>query len=684
MISRQEDGLYLIEPEVIENSDKFREPALRFQKSGYYTPSPKGTSAYLEYWREERRRCLEGYSSDDGDWISGYHYFYLNYSPILLIRERIIADRKGNTRKIVERKRDFPDFWDSDYDYFMAIDAAEREGKHLVVLKARGKGYSFKGGSMLCRNYFLIPESKSYAMASEMEFLLKDGLLSKAWEFMDFIDQNTGWAKKRQAVNKTIHKRASYIVSDEDGTKSEAGYRSEIIGVSMKNDPDKARGKRGKLILWEEGGKFPNLIKTWQVAQPSVEDSGVAHGLMIAFGTGGTDDADYEGLKELFLYPDGYNALPFKNIWDDAGGKCGYFVPEYVNMYGTDEQGRPLMDDSGNTEYHLATRHALAKREEVLKGANDRSAIDRYIAEHPFNPTEATLQLTGNIFPKEELIRHLAYVRNSEKLSNYKQVGELDYDPNGILKWTPSHKPKDIIKYRLKKDDDKRGQIVIWEHPVDNPPYGLYIAGCDPYDHDQASSSDSLGSVFIYKRFQNFESFYDIIVAEYTGRPDTANEFYENVRKLLLYYNAKMLYENEKIGLYTHFINKHSDYLLADQPDYIGQIIKDSKVRRKKGVHMVVLIKDEAEIKIRDWLNEEYAPGKKNLTKLLSEPLLEELISYNRDGNFDRVIAFMLVMLFKEELHNLHIKKARDEEKSNMLFRVPIFAQRDIPRFINL
>lgn len=76
-----------------------------------------------------------------------------------------------------------------------------------MVLKARGKGYSFKGGSMLCRNYFLIPGSKSYAVASENEYLTKDGLLTKAWEFMDFIDKHTAWAKKRM-IDRTMHKRA--------------------------------------------------------------------------------------------------------------------------------------------------------------------------------------------------------------------------------------------------------------------------------------------------------------------------------------------------------------------------------------------------------------------------------------------------------------------------------------------
>ena len=361
-----------------------------------------------------------------------------------------------------------------------------------------------------------------------------------------------------------------------------------------------------------------------------------------------------------------------------------FFVPEYVNMYGKDKEGHRLMDEGGNTDYHIATRYALHLRDIVLKGANDRQAIDRHIAEHPFNPTEACLQLTGNIFPKEELIRHLAYVRNSEALSNYKQVGDLEYGHDGILEWVPAKKPKDILKYKLKSGDNKRGQVVIWEHPVDSPPHGLYIAGCDPYDHDQAASSDSLGSVFIYKRFQNFESYYDILVAEFTGRPDTVSEFYETVMKLLIYYNAVLLYENEKPGLFAHFTNKHCEYLLADQPNIISDIIKNSKVQRKKGIHMSVGIKDWAELKTRDWLNEEYEPGKRNLTKILSEPLLEELISYNRNGNFDRVIAFMLVVVYKEELHNRHVKKATDDERSRSLFRLPLFSNNEIPRFINL
>jgi hypothetical protein len=285
------------------------------------------------------------------------------------------------------------------------------------------------------------------------------------------------------------------------------------------------------------------------------------------------------------------------------------------------------------------------------------------------------------MFPKKDLIRHLATIRNSESLKGLKQVGSLYFDATGIVKFEQNPKLKDLTKYKIQAGESKEGAIVIWEHPVDNPPWGLYIAGCDPYDHD-TSVTDSLGSVFIYKRLQAFESWYDVPVAEYTGRPDKADSFYENVRMLLMYYGATMLYENEKKGLFTYFVNKHCDYLLADQPSKLKDIIKDLTVTRGKGTHMNKPIKQWLETLIRDWLLEEYEPGKKNLTKILSEALLEEMIGYDpAHGNFDRIISFGLALIYNVELQHVKIKKVSEEEKINMyLFKKPLFLNK-IPNY---
>jgi len=658
----------------IKSSDKFRGPVLHFQKHGTYCFSPPGTSEYINYWDEQEKYCLDGYTAPDGDYISGYNYFYLNFCPIMRLVEVEKKNSKGQIIKRRIREREFPDFYDYDYYYFSAVQEAEEQGKHMVVLKARGKGFSFKGASMLCRNYYIIPESVSYAFAAEKEFLIKDGILSKAWDILAFIDTHTAWGKKRQKKDQEMHKRASFVTKDEFGNEVEHGYKSEIQGVTLKNDPQKARGKRGRLILWEEAGKFKDILQAWQIARPSVEENGYAYGMMIAFGTGGEEGEDFHGLKELFYKPDGYNVLAFDNIWDDGaqGTTCGFFVPEYSNMSNLDENSKRLfMDDDGNTLESKAREYIIEQRQKVIEGASDVRAIDRYIAEHPVTPQEACLDIRGNIFPKVDLQKQLSKIRTNKKLQNFKQVGDLITE-GGKLKWVPK-KIGDITNYPLNKDQDPRGSIVIWEHPCQDPPIGLYIAGCDPYDHDQ-SQSGSLGSTFIYKRINNFDESYDIIVAEYTGRPETAEEYYENVRKLLNYYNARLLYENERKGLHVYFTQKHCDYLLADQPSIINDIVAKSKVIRKKGIHMTQNIKDWGEGLIKEWLNTEYAPGEKNLTKIYSEPLLEELIMYDGKRNTDRAMAFMMVMIYLQQLHNNHVKEVTKEAKNQTyLFGKPLF-----------
>lgn len=658
----------------IKNSDKFRQAAIRFLETGSYCTYPPGTSEYFKYWDEEMQRCIYGYTADDGDFITGYNYFYLNFCPITRISYKKVKNRKGIEEFQPVSDHSFPDFFDYDYFYFTAIEEAEEKGKHICLLKSRRKGFSLKGGAMACRNFYLIPNSKSYVYASNKQYLTDDGILTKAWDYMDFIDKNTAWGKKR-SINTQMHRRAGFFSKDEYGNVVELGYKSEIIGVTLKDNPDVVRGKRAKLILFEEAGSFSELGAAWQIARPSVEQGSVTFGTMICWGTGGDEGSAFETLKDMFYNPQGYNCLGFHNIWDEFGSDkpCGFFCPQYTNLDDRDENGnRIYMDVDGNTLTRPAMEKILSDRKQVVDNATNAAAIDRYIAERPITPAEAMLEFNGNIFPKKELQEQLAKIRTNKKLSNHKQVGDLVWEPNGSLKWVPK-KQGDITHFPLKKEDDPTGAIVIWEHPVQDAPHGLYILGVDPYDHDQ-SGTNSLGSTFVYKRFQGFEEYYDIIVAEYTGRPNSAEEYYENLRKLAIYYNGKVMYENERKGLFPYFTTKHCDYLLADQPDIINDVVGNSKVQRKKGCHMNKQIKQWGEGLIKDWLNEEKSPGCKNLHEILSEPLLEELISYNDTGNFDRVMALMQVMIYREQLYNVVVKEKKKESKRRALFDKPIFA----------
>lgn len=551
---------------------------------------------------------------------------------------------------------------------------------------------SFKGASMLVRNYELIPGSKNFAVASEQKFLIGDGLLTKAWQIMDFIDKHTAWAKQR-LVSTRMERVAGYKITDEFGKQTEQGYMSSITGITLKNDPERIRGTRGKLVLWEEGGKFPGLLDAWRIEQPSVEtDDGVAFGLMIAFGTGGTEGSSFTGLKELFYKPEAYNVLAFPNIWDDNAEqtKCGFFVPSWSNLESFDENGNYIyMDQDGNSLKEKAIENLIEQRNKIRDGGASQQSIDRFISERPIKPREAVLELGKNIFPRKLLLDQLTRLRTNTKLRNMKHIVDLNWDGNGQITATEK-KTGDITEYPLKKGDKPHGSIVIWEYPIKDPPFGLYIGGCDPYDHDD-SFTNSLGSVFIFKRVKAGEAWTDVIVAEYSGRPDTAEEYYENVRKLLVFYNARLLFENERKGIYPYFTNKHCDYLLADQPDkIISEVFKDSKVQRRKGCHMTKAIRAYGEGLILEWLLEEYEPGHPNVERIYSEPLIEELIENDGVKNVDRVIALCMVMIYREELYQVKVSKSQEQNKQVELFDMPLFGQQwfkndsvqdDIPLF---
>lgn len=661
----------------LHDTDKFRQAAIFFQQHGCYTLAPRGTTDYNKYWEQETDRCINGYTAPDGEGITGYNYFYLNYSPIMRLKEEEYTDREGNLRKRRQRILEFPSFWDYDYYYFCAIEQAELEGKHIAVLKCRQRGYSFKGGSMLVRNYMLIPGSKNFAIASEQKFLIGDGLLTKAWQIMDFLDKHTAWAKQR-LVSTRMERTSGYKITDEFGKQTEQGYLSSITGITLKNDPERVRGTRAKLVLWEEGGKFPSLLDAWRIEQPSVEtDDGKAFGLMIAFGTGGTEGASFEGLKELFYKPKSYNVLSFPNIWDEGreNTECAFFVPAYSNLESFDDDGNQVyMDRDGNSYKEKAIQNLIDQRNKVKDGGASQQSIDRFISERPIRPAEAVLELGKNIFPRKLLMDQLTRIRTNKKLQSMKHIVDLEWDGNGQVKAT--EKPSgDITNYPLKKGDKPHGSVVIWEYPVKDPPLGLYIGGCDPYDHDD-SFTNSLGSTFIFKRVRAGEAWTDVIVAEYSGRPDTAEEYYENVRKLLTFYNARLLFENERKGIYPYFTNKHCDYLLADQPDkIISEVFKDSKVQRRKGCHMTKQIRAYGEGLILEWLLDEFEEGHPNVERVYSEPLIEELIENDGVRNVDRVIALCMVMIYREELYQVKVSSAKEQNKQVELFEMPLFSK---------
>lgn len=654
LLKKKQDWIKKPDGKLFSNSKAFTPAAQHFREYGNYTNHPvskNSKSGFHKYWVEEARRCVHGFSTGY-DWITGYNYFYLNYSPIIIAEE--LEDDDGSSTIIEddifaiqsERIEDFPDFWDYDYEYFHYIEEAEKLGKNGTVLKARTKGFSHKGGSMCNRNYFLIPRSKSYVFADKKQYLEEDGILTKCWDTMSFIDQNTAWSKRRQSVDRMYHKRSSFNKSLR-GISSEYGYKSEIIGVPFKGDYNKARGKRGKLILYEEAGDFTNLLQAWNVSQNLVKSGRRSFGMQIAFGTGGTIGNDFLGLESLFYSPDGYNVHSVTNKWDNVvqKDKSGFFVPMYKNLEG-------FIDENGNSKEEEAKAYLNKIRDQKKASVRNKEDFLRHMAEEPFTPQEAVIRIGGTLFPIEDLKAHLEIlIMDSKTMDSAKYGYFILGDDEQTYEFRPGGTKEPILDFPIEKKElvDISGAIVIWEAPVRSEDgsvvFGRYLAGNDPYAHDEASTV-SLGSTFVMDKVTKR------IVAEYTGRPSSLNIYHENVRRLMLFYNASLNFENNLPGLKSYFINKHSDYLLCDTPESIKDKVADRIVlNRGKGSPATEPINKFARELILAWLLESVDKNsdRRRLQDIKSIPLLKELIYWNKDGNFDRVSALGMLMILDED-----------------------------------
>lgn len=112
----------------------FREAAETYEKYKYYTSYKPGSKPYKEYWREQLRRCTEGYTVGKYR-ITGDHYFFLNFY-------RMQTVNLDSEKKTTGRGQSFPSFLSKQYEFFHYIELCEYIGKDCIMLKARGLGFS--------------------------------------------------------------------------------------------------------------------------------------------------------------------------------------------------------------------------------------------------------------------------------------------------------------------------------------------------------------------------------------------------------------------------------------------------------------------------------------------------------------------------------------------------------------
>lgn len=675
---RDEEGRIIIDlsnPPIIEDTDYFRPIALYFKKNKVITnlrPNPNPNSEFGKFIREEIRRIWYGYTREsDGAWITGDMYWYLNYCPI--IQSKI---RKGT--KIADRIVDLPEFWEGIFWRFHYWEAARKEAKHCAEIAKRGASKSYSVASVLSK-LFVVGDNeetqesvRAMVTAYQKEYLTKDGTLNKFVEMIDFQAQNTQFPSKRlKSSLQEMQWKMGYTDLD---TGSQKGTLNEVIGVSSKDDPDKLRGKRSSKIIIEEFGNFPKVTDTYRVILPSVQEGDIVFGQMILIGTGGSEGADFEGAAEILFNPDGFNIKGLPNVYDKVGGKGKtiFFFPAFVNRKG-------CYNEDGISDVPKALLEICYNRYIVKYNTTDPMALTRTKAENPITLQEAIMRRDSTIFPVSQLRDRINQIDANPNEYSDVYIGEITIDNNGNTEFKPT--AAQPIRKFPHKDNKIEGAIEIFVMPEKDRNGKVfsdrYIAGMDPYDDDE-SETTSLGSIFI------LDLWTDRLVAEYTGRPMFADDTFETARRLLLFYNARLNYENNKKGLFAYFSRMNSLYLLTDNLEFLKDkdMIKGYTFGNKqKGTMATQPINNYARTLIRNWLlkpvnvvktvdGEEQEVTIPNLMLIRNRALLEELAMWNPDGNFDRVSSLGMLMLLREDkiiLYDGNLSKSKDTVSADYL-----------------
>lgn len=669
-LPRDEKGRIIVDitnPHIIEDADYFRQPALHFLKYGCYTflkPNSNPNSEFRRHWDEEKRRCYEGYVREsDGEWVTGFNYWFMNYCPMMV--NKLIEGRKKAIRTEA-----FPFFFEGIYWRFHYLWQAREGGKHAIELAKRGCAKSYSLAAIMSHNLILGESEESnrrvitVLTAYQKEYLKddKDGTLSKFKPSINFSFANTPFP---HLMLKNSPNEMSWQMGYKDEYGVEKGSLNQVLAVSAKDDSEKLRGKRG-WILFEEMGSFKGLLSLYDITRKSVEDGDYTFATMYLVGTAAESESDFSSAKTLLYNPDGYNILSIDNVFDrpkQGKPKFGFFFPSYINRAG-------CYNKDGVSDVVKALIEILIARYKAKYSADPKSVL-RVIAEDPITPAEAIIKVKAAYFPITALTERLSQLDQDVHAYDDVYIGKLVQNSNGV-EFTPT---SDVPIRKFGVENDTPGAIEIYEMPEKDRsgkvPHTRYIIGHDPVDNDQAESS-SLSSTFV------LDLWTDKIVAEYTGRQSFADDNFEIVRLLCLFYNAKCLYESNKKGIFAYFSKMNCTHLLADTPEFLRdkQLIKYSSFgSNAKGVNASAAINAYANNLIRDWLmkpvtiiqnvdGEDVEVTVYNLNFLRNRALIEELIAFNPEINVDRIRALGMVMLYREEKMVLYQgNPSRDSEE---------------------
>lgn len=609
----------------------------------------KESNEHKSFYDFHKQICLNG-AMMDGVYINPFLYWHLN----IWHTEVDIIDEYGR----INQKYANPYLRDNEWVVTNEIDRANYERKGLVILGIRRFAKSVLESSYIGLGATFDENSQNViAGLNSPDIKLITDKIDKG---LNFIPEAWRW----QRIEDNWKNQVTL------GVKTKGGERIPFSYIMVRNldegsNEEAIAGTKPRKLIIDEIGKG-SFLRGLLAAIPGFNTPFGWGCSPILTGTGG-DMKKFMDAKMLMFDADNFNFLTYNNE-KDTRRVHGLFISNKYRMEAKEDStlgaflNRPSESDLHNVKMLVSNeekaREITSANLERLKKAGDRIAFLKEKMYYPFEVDDIFLNEDTNIFDIE------GAKRQKLRLSLQEKTGTpviLFQDDRGISHEFTDKRP--LTNFPLKNSDEKDAPVVIYEFPIANPPYGLYVAGVDPYRQGKSAYSNSLGAVYIYKRMHDLtgEKYQDMFVASYVARPDKKETWEEQARFLIKFYNARALCENDDISFIEYMKAKGDSHYLEKQPDWLKEIVPNTTVNREFGIH-------RSADKIIDYLHnclkkytEEVVHCEKDdegnitsqvlgMNKIFDPVLLEEMIQYNDEGNFDRIVAAELAIALAYKL----------------------------------
>ena len=478
--------------------------------------------------------------------------------------------------------------------------------------------------------------------------------LRKVWHAMAFLDSETGGGmhKNKQLKNTDLEKQAGEFIQ-QNGNKIPSGWQSTVRGI-VADDPQKIRGDRTDLLIYDEAGSWPDLKKAVIQGEALVNIGGSRFGIKIIGGTGGDKGPALEGLKSIYYYPDAYDVLPFRHNYTQTGEQAltGFFIPAFAQVW-------ECLDSRGYCDQTKAKAILQKARDKFL---NDPEGLIQHCAEYCWNAEEAFNLEGSNKFNRILVTDQLAEIR-LHKRGPRPEHGNLEYifktgkqtkENIDGFKWTPNANSKlQILEHPIWTKEFKHSPTYkYYDQETIGTQYNemrdLYIAGVDGIDIGANDTSKETRApsdfcIVILKRIMGLQE--PQIVAMYKDRPGDEREAFKIAIRLCQYYNAKINIEATRKSFYTWSKDKGYGNMFVRRPKATMSSDLSKSLSNQIGTPATKQIIDQ-HTSLTAHFVDDYCHT------IWFEEILQELISYNDENKtkFDIIASLGMVFLLDQEL----------------------------------